>query len=510
MSGFKLLIDTNVVIALEDAHAVPASFAELARLCGTNAVGLFVDGANYEDVGRDKNEGRRTVTLSKLPKFQQLGNVPMPPPAELVARFGEIKNDNDRSDVRLLAILDANAVDFVVTQDIKMHRRAERAGLGASVMTIEGSVEWLNQTFSKKPVKLPYVAEKKAYEIELRDPILDSIRLDYPDFDEWFNHCRKSHRECWVLEIDDQIAGIVIRKEETHADAKTRHPGPKILKICTMKVRDDFYGEKFGELLLKQVLWFAQRNSYDLVYLTAFPKHEFLINLLQHFGFERTIELANGEWVLEKVMARGPLSSPRGDIYEEDRRFYPRFHEGAEVGKFCIPIQPDYHRKLFPEIAKGIALPLFPDHVNLIDQRGDRTPGNTIRKVYLCRSKITRLRPGSIVLFYMSKGEGFALSQSITTVGVVEQVRQATSGEDLLRWTGKRSVFSEVDLHEWSPTTASPVKVIDFLLAGHVEPAIGLDALVSQGIFNGRPPQSISEIDSQRYILLRNQIRLGF
>jgi len=277
-----------------------------------------------------------------------------------------------------------------------------------------------------------------------------------------------------------------------------------------MKVRDDYYGEKFGELLLKQVLWFAQRNAYDLVYLTAFPKHDFLLNLLQHFGFERTMEMQNGEWVLEKIMSSGPLPPPQGDVYEEDRRFYPRFHEGSGVGKFCIPIQPDYHRKLFPEIAKGRELPLFPGHVSLLDPRMDRTPGNTIRKVYLCRSKITRLRPGSVVLFYMSKGEGFTLSQSITTVGVVEQVRAATSAEDLVRWVGKRSVFPEQDLREWKPTEASPVKVIDFLLVGHVEPAIGLDALVSQRIFNTRPPQSISEIDDQRYVLLRNQIQLGF
>jgi hypothetical protein len=47
-------------------------------------------------------------------------------------------------------------------------------------------------------------------------------------------------------------------------------------------VGDDFQGEKFGELLLKQVLWFAQSNFYDLVYLTAFPQQAFLIDLLSY------------------------------------------------------------------------------------------------------------------------------------------------------------------------------------------------------------------------------------
>jgi transposase len=65
MNGFKLLIDTNVVIGLEDAQPVQASLAELVRLSGEHGIGLFVDGANYDDVARDKDETRRAVTLSK-------------------------------------------------------------------------------------------------------------------------------------------------------------------------------------------------------------------------------------------------------------------------------------------------------------------------------------------------------------------------------------------------------------------------------------------------------------
>src|ERR1700730_15408199 len=94
------------------------------------------------------------------------------------------------------------------------------------------------------------------------------------------------------------------------------------------------------------------------------------------------------------------------------------------VRKFCVPIQPDYHRRLFPEIAFGRDLPLFPkEEFGLILAHGqERTPGNTIRKVYLCRAKTTRIRPGDLLLFYMSKDDRYAASQSITTVGVVEQV----------------------------------------------------------------------------------------
>src|ERR1700682_1506508 len=109
MSDFKLLIDTNVVIGLEDARPVQVSLAELVRLSSEHAVGLFVDGANYDDVARDKDSGRRAVTLSKLAKFQKLRGVPVSDDAGLVARFGSINSENDRSDVRLLVALDAKA-----------------------------------------------------------------------------------------------------------------------------------------------------------------------------------------------------------------------------------------------------------------------------------------------------------------------------------------------------------------------------------------------------------------
>src|ERR1700730_3733949 len=78
MNDFKLLIDTNVVIGLEDAQPVKVPLGELVRLSNEHAVGLFVDGANYDDVARDKNSARRVVTLSKLAKFQKLRGVPVP------------------------------------------------------------------------------------------------------------------------------------------------------------------------------------------------------------------------------------------------------------------------------------------------------------------------------------------------------------------------------------------------------------------------------------------------
>jgi hypothetical protein len=78
------------------------------------------------------------------------------------------------------------------------------------------------------------------------------------------------------------------------------------------------------------------------------------------------------------------------------------------------------------------------------------------------------------------------------------------------RHTAKRSVFSVEDLQATHPSASSPVKMIDFLLVGHIEPVVYLDTLVRTGVFSNRPPQSIAQLSEQQYGKLKLDIQLGF
>jgi len=193
------------------------------------------------------------------------------------------------------------------------------------------------------------------------------------------------------------------------------------------------------------------------------------------------------------------------------RHHYPRFYDGPLAQKFIVPIRPDYHRRLFPEIAFGTELPLFPNEKfgPSLARGQDRTPGNTIRKVYLCRAQTKQMKPGDLLFFYMSKDAQYAGSQSITTVGIIEQVTEAQRTDDLVRATAKRSVFSAADLGAMAASSDAPVKIIDFLLAAHVEPPIPIGVLTKSGIVNAAP-QSIVKLSEDRYSSLRQHLRLGF
>jgi ribosomal protein S18 acetylase RimI-like enzyme len=515
MNTFKLLIDTNVIIGLEDAKKIEASFAELSRKCGENHIEVFVHEASAEDIARDKNLERRAVTLSKIKKFQQLRGIKLPPREILEEDFGAINSPNDEVDVTLLVAVRSKAVDFLITQDTGLYRRGQNAGLGGRVFTVEDALEWIRQTFEPKNGQLPYIDEKFAHEVDRADEIFDSLREGYPDFDKWFDKCISQHRRCWTITIQSELAGIIIRNDESHFDAKTKNLGPKILKLCTFKVKPKFRGEKFGEQLLKQALWHTQINGYDLTYVTAFPNQTALIELLEYYGFEHTQTRSNGEFVLEKVLSRTALLLEAGENpLTAHRRYYPRFSDRNGVKAFCVPIQGDYHRKLFPEIAITTPLPLFPaDNFKPVFSTGtdnERRPGNTIRKVYVCRAQTTAIKAGDLLLFYMSKSPSFQGSQSITSIGVVEQISVTNDFTELLRLTAKRSVFSALELEGISKAKDTPVKVIDFLLAGHINPPVELNTLIDEHVFKNSPPQSITLLSPERYSKLKTHIQLGF
>jgi len=478
-----------------------------------HGLSLYLHEASVLDMERDRNMTRREVTRSKQEKFEILRGIAHRSADILLARFGPVRDDNDRCDVWLLDTLDLSIVDFLVTEDIGIHRRAERAQLRNRVFTAREALGWIQRTYEPKDIELRHIASRKVHQIATDDAIFESLREDYRGFDAWLARCRGEHRDCWVVEIEGELAGLVIRKDETHADARTRHPGPKVLKICTLKMKPEFQGERFGEQLLKKIFWFAQANRYDLIYLTVYPKHEFLMLLLQTFGFEVTQKREDGELVMERPMAHGTLETrvDRSDILAEDLRFYPRFYDIPAVRKYIVPIQADFHAILFPEIAEAAALPLLPwDRYLLpITGEGRRTPGNTIRKVYISRSPTRSLLPGDVLLFYLSKTANLDRSQCLTTIGVVEGTHLARSPEELLRLVGRRSVFSQTRLEGMQPTTKSPVLVIDFLLNGHFAPAVPLSTLIAGHVFKRRPPQSIYRLPESVYQSLQSSLQIA-
>ncbi len=512
MSAQTYLIDTNVFIGLEDPHEVSSEFSSLVQLASKHSVSILVHDAELDDIRRDPDATRQQVSLSKFAKFQSVANVRGLTDDKLVSLFGPLRKPNDVVDAKLLHALWIGVSDFLVTEDAGLHDRARLYApeLIGRVLYVADAVALLRTTYEPIDVPLRYVEEVEANSIPVDDPIFESLRNGYPAFDNWWREkCVRQRRRCWVVPDEKGLAGIVVRKEEAadETDATTR--GQRFLKVCTFKVRHKRRGTKLGELLLKQVLWFAQMNLFDVVYLTTYPEQSALISLIEYYGFVQTGTAANGELLFEKALSQDPLGAKLGDdLFVLACRNYPRFHAGPSVEAYAIPIREEYHHALFPELKDQRQLELFEFAGHAGIGGGPLRPGNTIRKVYLCRAQARIQQPGALLLFYKSTSI-LPPSRALTTVGIFENMRLAQSIEDLHRLTGGRSVYSERQLLKWGATSDHPVKVIDFLLVGHITPPILLHELVANEVLKGHP-QSIVRLLDNRLTPIIDRFDFGF
>lgn len=75
----RILIDTNILIALEDNRVITETFAEFYRIAITNECEiLYHPQAIPVDISRDKNNERKKIILSKLTKYQTLQDYAKP------------------------------------------------------------------------------------------------------------------------------------------------------------------------------------------------------------------------------------------------------------------------------------------------------------------------------------------------------------------------------------------------------------------------------------------------
>ena len=509
MSPPKYIIDTNILIALEDHHPVQPVFADFLSLSAQYSIRIFVHEAARDDILRDKDVKRQQISLSKLAKFSILGKVRNLTKADLEIRFGLLPKANDEVDAKLLHALELGVADFLVSQDQALHSRARRRSeaLARRVLYVAGAVDLLRTTFEPRSRPIRHIEDVAAHEISEREIIFDSLREDYPEFDNWWREkCVPEHRQCWVV-YDNGLAGLVVRKDEYANHTDSTLPAEKILKICTFKIRDENRGVKLGELLLKNALWFGQMNGYDLLYLTVYERHIELIDLIEYYGFTFTVLQKHGERIYEKPMAMSRLHYPSdGDLFKSDRLNYPRFVVGPDVQAFCVPIKEGFHDLLYPDLKNRYQPDLFEvAGLNLDPMR----PGNTIRKVYLCRAQSKLGPPGSILLFYKSKSR-YTPSQALTAVGILEETKMAHSTIELARMTGGRSVYSQEQIFHWNASSKRPVRVINFLHIGYIEPPMSLAELGSTGLFSSQPPESISRVRHDKLDAVLKRLDLGF
>ena len=345
----------------------------------------------------------------------------------------------------------------------------------------------LLRRYTTVPFSFDYtgVKERFLYEINKNQPFFESLRQSYAGFDQWFQKCAADKRKCWCIENGDgNVVAICIYKHEQ--DTRLTDNGEiisgRILKLCTFKVDTMARGKKLGERLLYIAFDYCVKNKFDWVYLHTFGEEQkTLVGLCLDYGF-----YCLGKYKQDDVYIK-PMKLMDDNCGSLDSliRYYPYFRDNESVQKFIIPIQPQYHEDLFPDFSsmKGS---LFEK-----DQSLYSCQGNTIKKAYLCHSRIKSIRKGDIVLFYRSKDR-----KSIQCMGIVEDVLSSENIDEVFPAIAKRTVYNYSDLQQ---ILNKKTLVILFRY-------IALDKEISyQQIVKAKVEgyiQSIRKIDNQQYSAL--------
>lgn len=477
----RFLLDTNAFIALEPfagqmelGLGPAATFMRLANKQGNR---VFVHPATKDELAEGKEQVRAEQRIAELGKFDMLAEVPIS--VQLNAELGPVvPESNNHRDLRILAALHANAVNFLVTDDAGLHKRAKRVGLGDRVLTLDDAAAMLEDLEPITASPPPLVTQVQSYALDFDQGIFDSIRAEY-DFDAWIAKVQSDseNRECFVIqESNGTYAAIAIVKIQERDCAYTF--SAPVTKISTFKVGEEFSGNRYGELLLNAVLQSHSDHHVGSAYVEVWDSHQQLIDFLGAFGYYDAGESTKGERVLVKTY------SPR-DAALAALDYHIRYGPPAvskEARFFVVPIVERWHDQLFPECVPdngqlqlpGLSVPIRPW-------------GNALRKAYLCNTSTQQIEPGDVILFYRSGG-----LKAVSVIGVVEQTTRTSSSEDVLNLVGGRTVYSASDIEQLA-SHQSGVLVILFRRDRVIDPSWSLAELQDHQVLTA-PPQTVMKV----------------
>ena len=277
---------------------------------------------------------------------------------------------------------------------------------------------------------------KRFSDVNLNDPFFNSLKSDYSEFSDWFMRKANNKNEfAYVLYNEHHnIDGFLYLKQENEIpDITPPIYNRRILKVGTFKFNPK--GTLRGQRFIKKILDIAIANRFELIYLTIFEKHDYLIKLFQKYGFYEagTKHTVNGtEYVYMRDMQH---------ITDDIIKDYPYINPNAH--KYILAIHPKFHTRLFPESI------LCNEYQDIVE---DVSHSNSIHKIYISAAdNAHKLNHGDILIIYRTNdGQGHAYYRSVvSSVCVVEEVRHISefqNEEDYLQYCNRFSVFTNADL----------------------------------------------------------------
>jgi hypothetical protein len=378
--------------------------------------------------------------------------------------------DNDKNDTKILNELFCGRVDLLITENRKIIFKASLLNIADRVFTIDAFLEKV--TADNPDLQVYKVLSVKKYlfgSIDLNDPFFDSLKEDYPGFEQWFN--KKADESAYIYKDSKEriMAFLYLKVEnenEDYSDITPTFRRKRRLKVGTFKVI--LNGYKLGERFLKIIFDNALNLKVEEIYVTIFDKtieQQRLISLMLDYGFK-----FHGYKGPEKeIVFVRELNKIVNINYP--KLTYP--YIGINNKIFIVPIYPEYHTNLFPDSILNNESP-----EDYVDNESYR---NAISKVYISRSFERNLNPGDLIVFYRTGGY---YKSVVTTIGVVENtIINIRDEQHFISLCKKRSVFSDAELSKhWNYDRRNRPFVVNFLYVCSFPKRPNLKRLIEIGV----------------------------
>jgi predicted nucleic acid-binding protein len=474
----RVLLDTNVIIHREANYVVKDMIGSLFYWLDKLKHEKYIHPSSIDEIRQHKDPKVVATFEKKLQSYNVLKTLAPDSSVMVAIRQKYDTTPNDIIDSSLLNELYSERVDILITEDKKIHTKANALGLSDKVFKIDA---FLEKAVAENPDLVDYdvlsVRQEYFGNIDIQDPFFDSFKRDYPGFEKWFN--RKAQEIAYICKGEDNsiLAFLYIKtesKDENYNDIQPVLEPKYRLKIGTFKVTIN--GFKLGERFLKIVFDNALQYRVDEIYVTIFDRtidQKRLIELLQEWGF-----LFHGKKGEENVYTRNfrpgfNLSNPQ--------LTYPYFSRTTR--KFIVPIYPEYHTELFPD-----SILRTESSKDFIENRPNR---NALSKVYISRSYERSLKRGDMIVFYRTKtADGSAYYTSVTTtVGIVQEViTKIDNLKHFISLCKRRSVFTDADLAKhWNYAPNNRPFIVNFLYIFSFAKRLNLKILQEQNIISDAP-----------------------
>ena len=487
----RILIDTNILIHLEQNKVIDEPFAKFYQFAIANKCDIYYHPACLKDFKRDKDQDRQDITLSKLAKY-----TPMPDPAiptqEFIAAVGQ-KKENDEVDNTQLFQAYKGYVDYFITEDKGIWNNAGKVNLKDKVLSISDGLKILKDKYTLIVPKHPLLQKCSIREIEneLSDAFFDSLRESYDGFNDWFIKCAKENRQCYLLRIDNKISAILIFHREKKVDHNLPDVHDDALKMCTLKVAETVFGFRLGELFLNKMFDLCIKGQINHLYLTVFPHHIQLIELLGKYGFTK-YEFINKYNKEELRMIKSLIKNDYKDSLQTIAS-HPFYTDIESINKFVIPIDPKFYDTLFKD-GSFRAPSLFDDTEHGLNE----IEGNTISKAYLCKSRRNTMKAGDLLFFY-----GSQKFKSIEPVGVLDSVTYTKDLDVIKNLVRRKTVYSDADLQEMVDGKRD-ITVLVFRLVYYLPQPIKFKEIKALESFSNKF-QTITTLTEADYIQLKQK-----